>query len=333
MNIFHSASLKLTAWYLSILMVISLVFSVIVYSVSSAELGRSFPPRGQISQRLFIDPEAFEALREERVREGKAHLVGNLFVINLGMLILGGGASYFLSRRTLSPIQEAMDAQGRFISDASHELRTPLTAMQTEIEVALRGKNIDKATLRKQLESNLEEVHALRGLTDRLLQLSNGHDMAMSAITLDEPAINALNRVLVLAQGKEIAVENNIPPLTVHANSESLSDVITILLDNAVKYSPRKTTVRLHAAEQGRHALVTIIDEGIGIKASDLPHIFDRFYRADLSRSKNHVEGHGLGLAIAKRIVDAHEGTITADSVPGKGTTFTIKLPLAKTNP
>ena len=329
MNIFHSASLKLTAWYLTIIMVISLVFSVIVYSVSSAELGRSFPPRNQISQRLFLDPEAFEALREERAEEGRAHLIGNLLVINIAMLVLGGGASYLLARRTLSPIQEAMDAQGRFISDASHELRTPLTAMQTEIEVALRDKTLDKTALKNQLSSNLEEVHALRSLTDRLLQLSNGHDMSRSAVTLDEPAINALNRVLVLAQSKSISIENNIPPLTVHANTDSVSDVLAILLENAIKYSPKNTTIQLNAEEQGKYAAIKVVDQGIGIKASELPHIFDRFYRADLSRSKQHVEGHGLGLAIAKRIIEAHEGSITATSRPGKGTTFLVRLPLA----
>lgn len=329
MNIFDSASLKLTAWYLTIIMVISLVFSVIVYSVSSAELGRSFAPRNQISQRLFLDPEAFEALRAERASEGRAHLMGNLLIINVATLILGGGASYLLARRTLSPIQEAMNAQGRFISDASHELRTPLTAMQTEIEVALRDKKLDKAALKKQLESNLEEVHALRSLTDRLLQLSSGHDMSRSAVSLDEPAINALNRVLVLAQDRRISIENNVPPLTVHANADSISDVLAILLENAIKYSPKNTTIQLSAEEQGKYALIKVVDQGVGIKASDLPYIFDRFYRADHSRSKQHVDGHGLGLAIAKRIVEAHDGSIAAASDPSKGTTFLIKLPLA----
>lgn len=330
MNIFHSASLKLTAWYLSIIMVISLLFSVIIYNVSSAELGRGFGPRDIGGQRLLIDPVAFEQLRQQRIEEGKVRLISNLFIVNLATLALGGGASYFLAKRTLSPIQDAMDAQGRFIGDASHELRTPLTAMQAEIEVALRDKKLDTKTARHLLESNLEEVNSLRALTDRLLQLSNGHDISMEAVSIDEPAITALNRVLSLAQSKSINIENNVPPISIHAHNESVTDLLVILLDNAIKYSPQGSSVVVDAKEQGRDAVLSVADKGIGIKASDLPHVFDRFYRADLSRSKQVVAGHGLGLAIAKRIVDAHKGSIDMESSPGKGTVVLVKLPLEK---
>lgn len=330
MNIFHSASLKLTAWYLSIIMVISIAFSFIVYGISDAELSRGFPPRDDVGRRLLLNPEAFETLREERVEEGRVRLLGNLFIVNVVTLTLGGGASYVLARRTLSPIKQAMDAQGRFISDASHELRTPLTAMQTEIEVALRDKKLDKAAAKHLLESNLEEVNNLRGLTDRLLQLSNGHDVVLGSVSLEEPAITALNRVLPLAQAKGIAIENNVPPILVRASSESLGDLLVILLENAIKYSPKGSRVVVDAKSQGQNAVLTVADTGVGIKAVDLPHVFDRFYRADLSRSKQHVEGHGLGLAIAKSIVETHKGSIEVESAPGQGTTITVIFPLAK---
>jgi signal transduction histidine kinase len=143
---FKSATLKLTAWYLLIIMTISIAFSVVIYGVSSAELNRPFPVRALLNshQRVIINSDDFEEVRQVFVSEGRERLLVNLVVANIATLALGGGASYLLARRTLRPIQEAMDAQGRFTSDASHELRTPLTALQTEIEVALRDRKLNK---------------------------------------------------------------------------------------------------------------------------------------------------------------------------------------------
>lgn len=328
-NLFTSASLKLTSWYLLILMVISLTFSGILYQLASAELRRGLraPVGISINGGLFMENDYARQLRESRYRDGVARLTGNLVVLNVVTLVAGGGVSYFLARRTLQPIHEAMEAQGRFTSDASHELRTPLTVMQSEIEVGLRDNAATKKDYRDLLESNLDEVHRLRELSDRLLQLASEQDLPLSLSRLDDIAIEAISRIVKPAQQKHISVVNEVGPVNVSANLEALADAITILLDNALKYSPKHTTVTMSSEEKGKHVLLHVRDEGPGIANKDLPHIFDRFYRADLSRSRQHVAGHGLGLSIAQRIVEQHDGQLHVESEVGKGTTFTIHLP------
>jgi two-component system sensor histidine kinase CiaH len=326
-KLFESATLKLTAWYLAIIMLISLTFSLILYQVSSNELRRGLPP-GSSTRQLFVDPDGFEALRQQRIEEANASIVSSLIILNIVTAGLGGGASYFLAKRTLRPIAEAMEAQGRFTSDASHELRTPLAVMQTENEVALRNPSLSKSEMRALLESNLEEVNRLRALSDRLLELSNGAELELKPVSLEDPAIEAVNRVMQAAQAKKITIENNVAPLHILGDVDKLADLLTILLDNAIKYSPEKTAITLSSEQRGKHVVLKVTDQGMGIKASDIPHIFDRFYRADTSRAKQHVLGYGLGLSIAQRITELHEGVISVTSTPGKGSVFMVKLPL-----
>lgn len=329
-DLFDSATLKLTGWYLLILMVVSLLFSGILYGISTNELRRSLRAPGATGPLgLFLDSEAARELREERFHEGQTRLLGNLVVLNVGTLIAGGGLSYMLARRTLRPIHEAMQAQGRFTSDASHELRTPLAIMRSEIEVGLRDKSATKKDYRTLLESNLDEVERLRELSDRLLLLASEQELPLVNVSLDEISIEALNRVIKPAQRKQISIVNEVKHISVRASLEAMADVVTILLDNAIKYSPEKTTITMNSVVRGKVAYLQIRDEGQGIADEDMPHVFDRFYRADQSRSRQHVEGHGLGLSIAQRIVGQHSGSISVESQPKKGTTFTIKLPLS----
>ncbi len=327
--LFHSATLRLTAWYTLILLFISLLFSFIVFSISSREINRSYrPPRpGEII--LNIGGDDFRTWREQRVDESRSRLVGQLMLFNIFVLSAGAAGSYLLARRTLQPVEDALEAQTRFSSDAAHELRTPLTIMQSEIEVGLRDKAATKNTHTALLKSNLDEVQRMRTLTDRLLLLANNHDMPLTPTSIENVAIEAVNHSVSLAQTKKIAIENKVKDISVLGNADSLTDVIVILLENAIKYSPAKSTITLGSAVRGRHAELTVQDSGPGISAQDLPHIFDRFYRADASRSSQNVSGHGLGLSIAQRIIHAHHGHITAKSTP-KGTRFTISLPLIK---
>jgi signal transduction histidine kinase len=115
----------------------------------------------------------------------------------------------------------------------------------------------------------------------------------------------------------------------VSGDEQALDKIACILLENAIKYSLDGKTIKLRTYQKDGHGFLEVQDEGIGIKASELPHIFDRFYRADSSRSKTHVAGHGLGLAIAQKLVEKMDGKITATSTPGKGSTFTVRIPLA----
>lgn len=327
MNLFRSATLRLTLWYMVILIVLSLLFSIIVYSLASHEFSRPFTPNNYQVTLQRIDPNSnFFVLRDARADEARQHLLGNLIVFNVAALSAGGLFSYLLARRTLRPIEEAMESQARFSSDAAHELRTPLSVMQSEIEIALRDKKASKSTQKETLESNLDEVHRLRALTDRLLMLANMKELQLSPTQLEDVAIDAVGNAIPLAQEKGITIDNQVGALKAHANRESLTDVVTILLDNAIKYSPRKSHVVLSATERNKRILLTVTDNGPGIAPKDQQHIFNRFYRADTSRSKAHVEGHGLGLSIAKRIMEAHGGNITLTSKKGKGASFTLHL-------
>ncbi|HAC56473.1 TPA: hypothetical protein DCF80_03140 [Candidatus Saccharibacteria bacterium] len=328
-DLFDSATLKLTGWYLLILMMVSLLFSGILYGISSNELRRSLRAPGQTMLGLFVENDAARELRESRYKEGQARVLGNLIVLNVSTLVAGGGVSYLLARRTLRPIREAMEAQSRFTSDASHELRTPLAIMRSEIEVGLRDKSATKKDYKELLESNLDEVERLRELSDRLLLLASERELPLDIVSLDEISIEALNRVIKPAQLKKIDVVNEVSPIMVRANLEAMADVVTVLLDNALKYSDEKTTVTIHSELRGRTAILSVTDQGHGIEGDDLPRIFDRFYRVDGSRSRQHVEGHGLGLSIAKRIVDQHGGQLNVQSEPGRGATFSIRLLLA----
>ena len=326
-DFFSSATIRLTSWYLLILTILSLLFSGIVYSIAANELHRPVDQgnQGQFGYSYSVLGD-LEDLRQQREREGKTRLVTSLVVFNAVVIATGGLASYYLAKRTLQPIEEALEAQTRFSSDAAHELRTPLAVMQSEIEIGLRGKKTDPHLQREILESTLDEVGRLRSLTDRLLVLSNLKTVEVAVTSLDDVATEAINRVIPLAQAKKISIDATVGKQKAIANADVLTDVIVILLDNAIKYSPAKSTITVSAKEQGKYVTFQVTDTGHGIDPADLPHIFDRFYRADTSRSKTNVEGHGLGLSIAKRSIEAMNGSISAVSEVDKGTTFTIRL-------
>lgn len=326
--LFHSATLRLTAWYTLILLFISLLFSVIVFQISSHEIGRNYRPPRPNEIILNIENDDFLSWRQQRIEESRSRLVGQLIFFNILVLSAGAAGSYLLARRTLQPVEDALEAQTRFSSDAAHELRTPLTIMQSEIEVGLRDKAATKNTHTALLKSNLDEVQRMRTLTDRLLLLANNHDMPLTPTSIENVAIEAVNQSVSLAQTKKIAIENKVKDISVLGNADSLTDVIVILLENAIKYSPAKSTITLASTVRGKHAELTVEDMGPGISEADLAHIFDRFYRADTSRSSQNVSGHGLGLSIAKQIISAHHGHINAKN-NGKGTTFTIALALS----
>ena len=332
-DMFHSAALKLTGWYLVIIMALSVGTSVALYHVSSNDLDRNIQRQiGYINGFLGpADIDNYTQLRLRQLDQDQRHLRSNLVLFNVFVLVAGGAASYALARRTLRPIEESLESQSRFAGDASHELRTPLTAMQSEIEVALRDSKLTKQEAVALLQSNLEEVAKLRGLSEGLLKLSssNGLEDMQQAVSVKDIVGQASERVAKIAAAKKIKLDSSAKDLTVRGNHQNLADLLAILLDNAIKYSPAGSTVQISTAANDKRVRIRIKDEGQGIKAEDLPHIFDRFYRADNSRSKNDSDGYGLGLALAKKITDLHKGAIEVESAPDKGSIFTISLPSA----
>jgi signal transduction histidine kinase len=131
-----------------------------------------------------------------------------------------------------------------------------------------------------------------------------------------------------LAKKKEISLEKKVGNQVVWADEDNLQEMLWIFLDNSVKYTPRGGKVTIETESDKRWLIIQVKDTGIGIAKEDIPHIFDRFYRADQSRSKEKVDGFGLGLSLAKTIIEMHKGTVEVSSVLGKKTTFTIKLSL-----
>jgi signal transduction histidine kinase len=315
-------------------MVFSIVFSITIFQVATNEVGNrlqrfetSFEGEninGQIQQ---PGPLSLSDLRVEQLDKASANLSIELLYINLVVLIIGGFGSYFFARRSLLPIEKAHDAQSRFTSDASHELRTPLAVMKTELEVALRDKDATKETLKEVLSSNLEEVDKLTKLSEMLLSLSR-----LDSVKIKLGPVN-LTKVVNETIKKFNRSENRIKltskdQLDVYGNEAAIADLIKVLVDNALQYSPSDSTIEIDVRKQEQNAKFEITNEGQGISPEKLPNIFDRFYRADSSRTNGSHKGYGLGLALAKSIVDIHNGELSVISVPEEETTFTLLLPL-----
>jgi signal transduction histidine kinase len=314
-------------------MAMSVCFSVVFYRTSARELELYRPTTVRMPASIIFSDQgqADESLRlylQQRAQEGRRHLLTNLVLVNVLTLAVGSYVSYMLARRTLEPIEAAMETQSRFTSDASHELRTPLAAIQAENEVALRSGKLTLPRAKALLQSNLEEAVALRTLADSLLQLSRAEhsEVTLQPVSLSEVTTEALNRVVRPAQAKGITVADTVTDTLVLADSPLLEEAVVVLLDNAIKYSPRNSTVQLTTELSGKQVLVRVSDHGPGITATDQRHIFERFYRADQSRSKQQIQGYGLGLSLAKKIMQQHGGSIAVDSAPGKGAVFTLHI-------
>ena len=181
------------------------------------------------------------------------------------------------------------------------------------------------------LKSNLTEIDKMKYFSDNLLALSryeaSGRDLSMEDVDLAEAVRQAIERNAPQAREKKISIKEDLSAVTVKGNPQSLVELISILINNAIKYSPEGKEVRVSVRIKGKKAVIEVRDQGIGISEKEIPHIFDRFYRADSSRNKTIVDGYGLGLSIAKSIVDAHKGEIKVESEVGKGSRFIVVLP------
>jgi two-component system, OmpR family, sensor histidine kinase CiaH len=318
-------------------MIISIGFSITIYQISYNELNRGLNRQTTILRTLpLFSPDQspdFERIRLMQLSESNNNLRTNLIYFNLSILFFSAIACYFLAKRTLGPIEEAVEAQNRFTADASHELKTPLAAMKAEIEVTLRDKSLTLAKSKTILQSNLEEIQKLESLSKALLALSRFKTDAnknFKPVSIEDVICQSYERISKLADKKSIKFKNSLKNISVLGEEQSLIQLFTILLDNAIKYSPENSNIYISISDKKNYAVVKIKDSGCGIDPIDLPHIFDRFYRADASRCKVKTEGFGLGLSIANEIVNLHNGKISAQSKNKKGSEFTIKIPIAK---
>jgi heavy metal sensor kinase len=234
----------------------------------------------------------------------------------------------------LGRIERAFDEMRQFSSDAAHELKTPLTALRGEMEVALR-KEREPAEYRSVLASGLEEAAKLERIIDDLLLLArtdaSSSTLMNESVALDEVVLEAHEETCRLAERMGVSlVLSKLDQVSIKGNAMLVRRLLVNLIDNGVKYNRPggNVSVTLELERGGNEARLVVEDAGIGIPAESLPHLFDRFYRVDKARSRD-VGGTGLGLAIVKRVAEAHGGTVTVESKPGKGSRFTVVLPVA----
>jgi len=220
----------------------------------------------------------------------------------------------------------------RFVEDASHELRTPLTVLRVELENLTSDERVH-SELHETLGSMLEEVERLAKIVEGLFALSrlDAGEAQSEWVQFDlaELAATTADQMSLLAEDKGISVSwDTAQRIAVHGDRARMKQVVVNLLDNAIKYTPSGGGIRLQVRRQNGHAVLDVADTGIGIPADALPHVFERFYRVDKSRSREQG-GAGLGLSIVKSICSAHGAEVEVESKPGKGSHFRIKLPLS----
>lgn len=328
---FKSATIRLTGWYLLILMTISVVFSFVVYGISFNEVENRlnrFQDNMQQIRNFNPEPILTERLRVDELNKAKSNLAIELLYSNIFILIGGGLISYLLAKKSIDPIERAHEEQSRFTSDASHELRTPLAVIKTEIEVALRGRSASTEDLREVLASNLEEIEKLSKLSDMLLSLSQIEKSELETSSIDLVKITRSTIKSFKKSSTLINIDTDKKSIFITGNETAISDVIRILIDNAMIYGKENSEININLSTQDKFAKFEITNFGEGIQPDKMPYIFDRFYRADSSRTNGNKKGYGLGLALAKKIIDLHSGNIFAVSIPNKETTFTFLIDL-----
>jgi len=212
------------------------------------------------------------------------------------------------------------------------KLRTPLAAIRLENEVFLRQKVVSLAESKELIKSNLEEAQRLENLADNLLNLTqyNNVRLSLKPVKLSTIIDQVSENIAKPAKDKHIVLSVDVAnKALVTGHQESLVQLLTIIVDNAIKYSPAKTTIYLHAVRDDDTYHLSVRDEGPGIREEDLPFVFDRLYRGDKSRSAK-VAGYGLGLSLAKEIARANKASIIVRNYPQGGAQFVVSLIAAK---
>jgi signal transduction histidine kinase len=231
-------------------------------------------------------------------------------------------------------LERAFKRVTQFTADASHELRTPIALMRTRTEVALR-KQRSEAEYRETLLRINQELERTSALIENLMTLARAdagsEALQVAPTNLNELLLEISETARLLAEGKSIQYDQRLPktPLCVTGNAPSLRRLFLILIDNAVKYTPHDGRISVVLETSDGAAVTEIRDTGVGISPEDLPHIFERFYRADESRSRE-SGGTGLGLSIAQWIAEAHHGKISVASKVGEGSVFRLQIPVSE---
>ena len=329
---FNVARLKLTCMYVLIAFVMLFFSSGIIYSAFAGQLQhrfQGFPTNRGILIVGNLPPRSEDVLGD---------LTNSLVLVDCAFLLLAAIVSYWLAGETLRPIEIAFERKRRFLSDASHELRTPLAILKTDFENTLHHPELT-AELRKRTQSNIEEVDRMTRIVSDLLTLSRVDEdlpiapAALVALPLTEIVSKTCTRLQSIAEEHRVSLScgSSDPMLQALGEEESLIHALTNVIRNGILYNRAGGSVTVSTRTEGSQVVVDIVDTGIGIADKDLKHIFDRFYRVDLSRSRA-TGGSGLGLAIVQSVMHQLGGKVEIQSEIGKGTTISLFLPRATTS-
>ena len=273
----------------------------------------------------------FISMAEDEAQQQK-QLLYSLLLIPFLLLLLFLFVALPLSRWLIRPVQRAWDAQRHFIADASHELKTPLTVILANLSILLKHKQQTIENCEGWVESTQEEAQQMRKLVEEMLMLARTEDEqpveAFSHVNLSEMLEHTLMTMEPVAYDNGVTLETNIEEnMTALCSETHIRQLMMILLDNAIKYAGNEKIVTVTLAKKQEYYELRVCNTGTPIPAEMQPHVFDRFYRGDTQRTSN---GFGLGLAIAKQIVQMHKGTIRVQSSAQTGTTFCAVVPCSK---
>lgn len=258
-----------------------------------------------------------------------AALIGVFGIASLVALVMVALGGSILVGKSAEPVERTMDQMRQFMADAAHELRTPITVLRSRAEIALQQPR-DSASYVATLQGVESESIRLGRIVDDLLILARAdagdRPIERKTFLLDQTVLDAAAAASSVAQSRQVNIAiGELEHSLIDGDSTLIRQLVMILLDNAIKFTPAGGEVRVRVSSQDRRVLLTVEDSGIGIAADQMPRVFDRFYRGDSARG--HSEGAGLGLSIARWIADAHRAGIEIDSAPGGGTRVDVQFP------
>lgn len=259
-----------------------------------------------------------------------------LLLIGIGVLSIGIAflISLYIANRSIKPIEESYNRQKQFVADASHELRTPLAAINANADLLLSHPDNTINDEKKWIVYIKDETERMSGLTNDLLYLAKSdadrEERISTSVSVSDVTENTILETEAAAFEKGFVFTYSVEPgLKIIASQDKLKQLILILIDNALKYTPHKGSINVSLNREGARAVLRVENSGEGIAPDEITHVFDRFYRTDKSRARE-SGGSGLGLSIAKSICKNINADITASSIPGKSTIFTVSFPIIK---
>jgi signal transduction histidine kinase len=292
-------------------------------SGSSGDRQRVYSVRVASGQRVAL----IQVTRStEPEHQALSKLLAGLLIGGAGGLVLAGVGGWWLAGKSLRPVRIAFNRQHAFVSDASHELRTPLAVIRANAEFLQQEQpeNVEARDI-------VSETDRLSSLVDALLAVARDDDRGAKALHMPVDLAEVIEATVAsfrtVTTDHELELTYATPDqLMVMGDRDQVRQVLVILLDNAVRYTPAGGRIHVQARADGKEAVLTVHDTGIGIPEEALPQVFERFYRADDARNRQ-SGGVGLGLAIARELVTRHSGRISVTSTEGAGSTFTVRLP------